>query len=184
MDRRPGPHALIGFLVLLLVGATPPPSDARSPGKAEQSGRAAGPHDTAPGPENVLRSAQRVRVGETGSLLGPSATNPVDPERAFQVHVAVLDRDTLGVRFTIDDCCYLYREQLRFEVTAPNGAPAPRSKVTFLPPAETVTDEFFGRTAVYRGTFDVRLSLEGPTPGRFTLHVAYQGCSEKGVVLC
>jgi len=184
MDRRPGPHALIGLLALLVLGTAPVPSDALSTNEVERGGAAAVPYDPAAAPLKGLRSTQRMWAGGTGSLLAPSATDPVDPERAFQVQVAALDRDTLGVRFTIDDCCYLYREQLRFDIAAPNGARAPRIRAVFLPPAEIVTDEFFGRTAIYRATVDLRLSLEGSAARDFTLRVSYQGCSEKGVVLC
>ncbi|HEX7045599.1 MAG TPA: protein-disulfide reductase DsbD N-terminal domain-containing protein [Burkholderiales bacterium] len=174
---------MIGLLASLLLAAAPLSADTLPADGVERGPAPETSHNRAELPLQGLVSTVQARSG-ADFLIAPPAAAPVDPERAFQVQVAALARDTLGVRFTIDECCYLYREQLRFDITAPNGAPAPRLRAVSLPPAEIVTDEFFGRTAVYRGTVDLRLSLEEPAARGFTLHVTYQGCSEKGVVLC
>ncbi len=112
----------------------------------------------------------------------------VDPEQAFLVQVIALNANTLGVRFTIADCCYLYRDKTRFSVSAQDGTPliaGPRLGAIELPPGQITTDEFFGRTEVYRHELDIRLPLHSlPHRPAFALNVIYQGCAEKGVAIC
>jgi thiol:disulfide interchange protein DsbD len=113
----------------------------------------------------------------------------VDPEKAFQVAAAAIDGSTIGVRFTIDDCCYLYRDKMRFGISAPDGTPLVNGLgvgVFELPHGEAKTDEFFGTTEVYHGIVDMRVPLYGEnrSAADFLLKVTYQGCAEKGVKLC
>ncbi|BAU50357.1 thiol:disulfide interchange protein [Sulfurifustis variabilis] len=103
----------------------------------------------------------------------------VDPEKAFLVDVAPIDSQTLRARFTIADCCYLYRDKTSFEVA---GA---RLGGYELPKGKTKNDEFFGEMQVYYDGFEVRLPVAGLAQGApAVLKVGYQGCSEKGVAIC
>lgn len=113
---------------------------------------------------------------------------PVDPDRAFRVEATGLDAHTLGVRLSIDDCCYLYRDKMRFALSAPDGAPlgtSLRLGAINMPAGEIETDEFVGKTEIYRRGFDLRLPLLGAIPASgVALNVTYQGCADKGVTIC
>lgn len=120
--------------------------------------------------------------------FGKESTDVADPEKAFLVEAAALDSGAIRVRFTIDDCCYLYRDKIRFSIATPD-AKSPVGAVQLgaydLPPGEVMTDEFYGRTQVYRRGLDVRLPLNGAaSTSDLLLDVSYQGCSEKGVKIC
>lgn len=121
-------------------------------------------------------------------LLRPGEAVVVDPEHAFRVDVMASNASTLAVRFSIADCCYLYRSKIHFSVSAPDGAALPGGPhlgTIQLPAGETATDEFFGRTEIYRRSVDVRLPLHDVAGGQpFVLNVTYQGCAEKGVAIC
>ena len=112
----------------------------------------------------------------------------VPPEQAFHVDAIGIDARTLNVRFSIADCCYLYRDKLRFSVSAPDGTPLAtdlRFGAIELPMSEAITDNYVGRTEVYRRGLDVRLPLLGTFPqSGFALNVGYQGCADKGVSIC
>lgn len=127
-------------------------------------------------------------TAQTLGLPGGAAAEAVDPDQAFRVEVAGLDASTLGVRLTIADCCYLYRDKLRFAVSAHDGTPLAtdlRVGAATLPAGETITDGYVGRTEVYRRELDLRLPLLGTRAATgFALNVAYQGCSDKGVNIC
>lgn len=106
----------------------------------------------------------------------------VSPDEAFKINVTGVAPDALVVRLDIADCCYLYRDKTRFELT---GAGAARLGRYTLPPGATKTDEFFGATEVYHRNVDVRLPIYGMSGTAIpALHVTYQGCSEKGVAIC
>lgn len=116
------------------------------------------------------------------------APAPVPPEQAFVLTARAAPPGELALRFDVHDCCYLYRDRLRFELRDTAGEPlaaASGLRPRRLPPAETVRDPYFGPSAVYRKSVELRLPLRAlPAGGRFALEVTYQGCSEKGVVLC
>ncbi|MBI3777324.1 MAG: protein-disulfide reductase DsbD [Gammaproteobacteria bacterium] len=116
------------------------------------------------------------------------AAEPVDPEKAFMMDVTARGNDALLARIDIADCCYLYRDKMKFELTAADGAvPADLKLGTFaLPPGKVKTDEFIGRTEIYEKGFEVTLPITGNVaPDRdLQLQITYQGCSEKGVVIC
>lgn len=119
--------------------------------------------------------------------FGRENIEAVDPEKAFLVEAAAIDPAAVRVRFTIDDCCYLYRDKIRFSSAddAKSSATAVQLGTYELPPGEVLTDEFYGRTQVYRRSLDVRLPLNGTgAASALLLDVSYQGCSEKGVKIC
>lgn len=112
----------------------------------------------------------------------------VDPADAFRVDAIGLGTEALAVRFSIADCCYLYRAKMRFGISGPEGAPladGPYLGRVELPRGVEIADEFFGRSEIYRGSVDVRLPLHGATAEQvFALKVTYQGCAEKGAAIC
>lgn len=113
---------------------------------------------------------------------------PVPPGEAFLLTLRAVDARTLAVRFAIDPCCYLYRDKTRFGLSTLDGTPlaeGPRLRLIELPPGQITRDEFYGTTEVYREGFEIRLPLAGVLPAsEFVLDVGYQGCAEKGVVIC
>jgi thiol:disulfide interchange protein DsbD len=118
-----------------------------------------------------------------------SEAEPVDPEKAFMVNITARDGEALLAHIDIADCCYLYRDKMKFELTAADGSALPanvRLGSYDLPAGKIKTDEFIGKTEIYETGFEVTLPIAGGTaPDRdMLLHVTYQGCSEKGVIIC
>jgi thioredoxin:protein disulfide reductase len=142
-----------------------------------------------PGGLSFLKNAARNR---SGSSFAPERSaedaQVIDPDQAFQVDAVGLDAHTLGLHVSIADCCYLYRDKMRFNVTGTDGAPLGsdlRLAPIDLPPGEIETDDYVGRTEVYRRGFDLRLPLLGTPPASgFAFTVGYQGCADKGVTIC
>jgi thioredoxin:protein disulfide reductase len=121
------------------------------------------------------------------TLLQAKDDDVIDPEKAFQVTAAAIDKSTIAVRFIVDDCCYLYRDKMRFALATSDRKTIDRVKLDRyeLPAGDGKTDEFFGTTRVYHGTVDVRLPIRAdPSVSDFLLNVTYQGCAEKGVKIC
>lgn len=102
------------------------------------------------------------------------------PDEAFKSSVRMKDATTLEVSYTIAPDYYLYRDKLKFAVTAPAdvtlSSPA-------LPKADVKEDPTFGRTEVYHHDFKVDVPLSRALKANETLavEVSYQGCSEKGI---
>ena len=119
----------------------------------------------------------------------PGAEEPIDPERAFTVSARPTAGEAFTVRFDILDCCYLYRDKIRFVLTARDGSALPtgvRLAAYSLPAGEVKQDEFVGKTEVYHRMAEAPLRVEGlnaKTPP-LALTVHYQGCAEKGVAIC
>lgn len=157
------------LFVLLLVACFVPVSDAQvrldpAP-RVESSSKAPSP------PKSIAP------LFDTGT----APEQVVSPDEAFKISVTGVAPDALVVRLDIADCCYLYRDKTRFDLTG-----AARLGRYTLPPGATKTDEFFGATEVYHRNVDVRLPVYGMSGGSAipALHVTYQGCSEKGVAIC
>ncbi len=132
-------------------------------------------------------SGQITSLRDLAKAVEPAGTTePVDPARAFRVDITTAGADALLARFSIDDCCYLYRDKTTFELTRKDGAADVRLGSYTLPRGKTKTDEFLGKTEVYYNGFEVRLPVSGTNTARgdYQLKVGYQGCSEKGVTLC
>ena len=142
-------------------------------------------------PAGAARLADEIIAlkSQTGGGIESGDEEAVDPEKAFAVRVGAAGDNNLAVRFDIADCCYLYRDKTRFELTAPDGGPAPaglRLGAYRLPPGKAHTDEFFGKTEVYYRGFEAGLPMAGPgaREADLLLKVMYQGCAEKGVAIC
>ena len=130
-------------------------------------------------------------LNDLSRLAAPAdgMAEPVDPDKAFQVSVTARGNDTLLVHVDIADCCYLYRDKMKFELAAADGS-TPSADVALgnyiLPAGKTKVDEFIGKTEIYHDGFDVALPLTGLGAQNrdLSLLVSYQGCSEKGVIIC
>lgn len=98
----------------------------------------------------------------------------LSPEKAFQVSARLLDTQTIEVNFQIAEGYYLYRERLGFRADGVSlGEPAiPRGKIKFDP-------NFEKEVETYRHQLIVRIPVKGNDT--FTLKVASQGCSDKGL---
>jgi thiol:disulfide interchange protein DsbD len=102
---------------------------------------------------------------------------PVD--QAFRWSVTTETRGEAVFRWTIDDCCYLYRDKFKFAAKTPEvelGSP-------HYPPGETKHDEFFGDMEVYRGGVEIRVpvTLGAGIGDDFQVEFGYQGCSDQGI---
>ncbi len=120
---------------------------------------------------------------------GGGEAEPVDPEKAFMVNITARGGEALLTRIDIADCCYLYRDKVKFELTAADGRALPadvRLGSVDLPAGKIKTDEFIGKTEIYENGFEVTLPIAGGAARDrdMLLHVTYQGCSEKGVIIC
>jgi thiol:disulfide interchange protein DsbD len=132
-------------------------------------------------------------VGEVRSLKDltrPMASaggeaEPVDPEIAFRVNITARGGEALLARIDIADCCYLYRDKMKFELTAADGAPA-RGRApgsVELPAGKIKTDEFIGKTEIYENGFEVAPRSRAALPDRdMLLHVTHQGSAS--VIIC
>jgi len=133
--------------------------------------------DPAPSREAGLDALLR-DFDSTGTQL-TGRGEPLPPEQAFRVETIAIGPDELLARFTVHPEYYLYRDTIAFATAAPDvalGAPA-------FPPAEAITDEFFGDTFVYFNEVEIPVPLERPPgPARsIELDVAYQGCQTDGI---
>lgn len=116
--------------------------------------------------------------GDSNSgLTGRGA--PLPPEQAFRVETIALGADELLARFTVHPDYYLYRDTIGFSVDDAGF----RAGELKLPPAEPITDEYFGDTFVYFGEVEIPFDLARPAGDsrRITLQVDFQGCQVDGI---
>jgi thiol:disulfide interchange protein DsbD len=131
------------------------------------------------GPKSLKELARAIE-------LPRGVDEPVDPETAFRLRVERHPQGAL-VHFDVDECCYLYRDKIRFELVRMGGALPGDAKLGAysLPPGKVKTDEFTGKTEVYTNSFAVTVPITGlDRVADAMLKVYYQGCSEKGVAIC
>ncbi len=100
-------------------------------------------------------------------------TEPLDPEKAFQISAQATAKDRVEVRFKIEKGYYLYRDKTR--VTA-QGATLGAFD---LPKGKVKQDENFGRVETWRD--EVRFSLPVKATAPYTLKITTQGCADIGL---
>jgi thiol:disulfide interchange protein DsbD len=106
------------------------------------------------------------------------AVDLLPPHEAFALSARALDASTLEARFNVVDGYYLYRDKLKFDVSAPTVVGVKPE----LPAGKMKHDEFFGDSETYRGLVVVRLPLAAAEAGRtLTLVTESQGCADAGV---
>ncbi len=132
--------------------------------------------DTNSGPNAVKNFFNKL-----GTRLGIS--NPenkfLEPDEAYIASFTVQDGNTLSAHWDIADGYYMYRDKFAFRLLDAEGV---RLGAAQLPPGESKTDEFLGKTEVYHNQVTVLIPLlrtdSKATP--ITLEATYQGCAEAG----
>ncbi len=96
------------------------------------------------------------------------------PEQAFRFSARMADTNTIVVTFQIADGYYMYRERLGFtaEGATLGKTDIPRGKIKFDP-------NFDKDVETFRKQLEISIPVEAS--GAFTLKVASQGCSDKGL---
>jgi len=104
----------------------------------------------------------------------------LDPDQAFKLTMAVIDRQTLKASFSVAPGYYLYRQ--RMNVQLQEGSLAEIVALNF-PQGEMKHDANFGESEVYHDAVDVIASLAPleATQTAVTVRMSYQGCSEQGL---
>jgi thiol:disulfide interchange protein DsbD len=113
--------------------------------------------------------------------LTEDAAGPIDilpPEKAFKAEAELSDQQTFTVRYSVDPCCYLYRDRLKFAIKTPAGVSVERID---SPPGDMKDDPALGKVEVYHHSFaaKVRLSRVLATGEALEAAATYQGCNEK-----
>lgn len=104
---------------------------------------------------------------------------PLPPDQAFQLDLQRGKANDARLRWNISKGYYLYREKIK---VFQEGKELKLNK----PPGETITDEFFGTTEIYRNPmqtpvyFRLREAIPGTQHGQ-TIDVSYQGCADQGI---
>ncbi len=109
----------------------------------------------------------------------------LSPEQAFVLRVGPDSDQGLLADFLIADGYYLYRDRIRFELRAADGAPVDLARLApyELPPGKTKVDPYFGESTVYYQQASVRLGLTAATRENTdaVLQATYQGCADQGL---
>jgi len=101
------------------------------------------------------------------------------PEQAYILSISARDNATLQATWTIDPCCYMYRERFGFRSQTPGielGTPQ-------FPPGLEYEDEFYGKTEIYRDKLVVLIPYQrtSATLNELELLIDFQGCADIGV---
>jgi len=109
----------------------------------------------------------------------PGVGHPLPAEQAFHAEALAMDGATVVVRLTAQPGYYLYRDSIEFVAEDPEI----RIANVDLPPAEPLTDEYFGDTHGYFGQIDIPLALTRPAgpAGTLELAIRFQGCQADGI---
>jgi thioredoxin:protein disulfide reductase len=100
-------------------------------------------------------------------------------EQAFQ-YTAEVDGGDVVVRWRVADGYYMYQERFGFRSLDPAVVlDEPR-----LPAGIPYEDEFFGKSIIHRGAFEIRIPVSGTPSGRsLPIEIKSQGCADIGVCL-
>ncbi len=98
-------------------------------------------------------------------------------EEAFDFSHAVIDGDTLLVRWVMPDGYYLYKHRFGFKTRA--GSPLLLGEAV-VPAGKAKEDEYFGAVEVYYHEVEIRVPLLGGIDGQ-EVGVDFQGCADKGL---
>ncbi len=99
------------------------------------------------------------------------------PDEAFKARAVIKDAQTLVVDYSLAPDTYLYRDKLKFVVTAPGDVKA--GKIV-TPQADVKEDPNFGRTEVYHHDFAAAVPLSRALRAgeKLVVEATYQGCNE------
>ena len=97
---------------------------------------------------------------------------------AFILSINQVDAKTLEARFEIAPGYYLYREKMKFVGEGGSGI----SQVV-LPEGEFKEDEYFGRSEVFKQSFNFPLIMDriDGTAEKIVVNANYQGCADQGI---
>ena len=120
-----------------------------------------------------------------GALVSAGAmedeeTEFLDPELAFRPQVDAEDGGAIRVHWDIADGYYLYKDKLKFRLTAPADVSLGQAR---LPEAKIKDDPAFGLTPVYFHEVTASIPVSRPVGSELnvTLEYDYQGCAEAGL---
>lgn len=106
-------------------------------------------------------------------------------ENAFTVNVSY-QQNKIQIIWEIAPHCYLYQNQLKLNLIAPENPVISLMDLVKFPKAEKIDDPDFGQQAIYRHSLVVALSLDKILKAQrqesMTLQIEYQGCAES--LLC
>ena len=105
------------------------------------------------------------------------AAEALDPEKAFEPSLEVVDAHTVAVKFRIADGYYLYRHRFSFAAKSAETALGEAR----IPPGKPKQDENFGQVETYRNSLTIPVPLTRGESGSAVISVGYQGCADVGV---
>lgn len=105
------------------------------------------------------------------------AAEALDPEKAFEPSLEVVDAHTVAVKFRIADGYYLYRHRFSFAAKSAETALGEAR----IPPGKPKQDENFGQVETYRDSLTIPVPLTRGESGSAVISVGYQGCADVGV---
>ncbi len=109
-------------------------------------------------------------------LLAFAVQDLLPPHKAFRIDAVSPERNTIEVRFDIEDGYYLYRERFKFD------SPDAKLGAAVLPAGKMKKDETFGDVEVYYHEVVARLPVDAAAGVQtLKLNVTSQGCADIGV---
>lgn len=112
-----------------------------------------------------------------GGIPGMSGNDYLDPEEAFVESVESPSAERIRVNWTIAPEYYLYQHKFGFDIDGEASLGEPD-----FPPAESVTDEYFGESQIYREQATIDIPVEGGQAGdEYTVTLRFQGCADAGL---
>lgn len=104
----------------------------------------------------------------------------LDPAVAFKGSVKALDAQTLEVHYDIAKGYYLYKDNFKFKVLAPEGVTLGKPE---LPKGKEKQDETFGKVEVFYKSVSILLPISGAGEAEksLKLKLVSQGCADAGI---
>lgn len=99
----------------------------------------------------------------------------LEPEKAFQPEISILNNNEILVHYKIEKNYYLYKNSFHFEI---DGLNIIEKK---LPKGIIKNDENFGEVEVYYNDVPIQLKIDNFKNGIYNLKATSQGCAENGV---
>ena len=127
----------------------------------------------------AVRNICLVALGLLAAPISRAADpEPLPVEQAFR-YQAEPGADTVRLQWDIEDGYYLYRKRFSFDSLTPGitlGEPV-------FPEGEIHEDEFFGKSMVFRGRFEIAVPIvrRDAGPASLQLQIKSQGCADFGL---
>ena len=107
--------------------------------------------------------------------LGQKIDHPLPVNKAFKLSAILLNKDTLAVRWHVEQDYYLYKDKISFSFKDSSI-----ESIRF-PNAIIKNDEFFGEVSVYNTPLEVKIDLNKKERSSVIVTIEHQGCWEGGV---